>query len=33
MVKHPFDGDGMVLAVSFSKEGAYFRNRYVSCPE
>eukprot|EP00903_Cladosiphon_okamuranus_P006159 g6060.t1 len=28
-VKHPFDGDGMVMAISFSKEGAYFRNRYV----
>lgn len=30
LVKHPFDGDGMVMAISFSKEGAYFRNRYVS---
>ncbi|CAN0319582.1 unnamed protein product [Ectocarpus sp. 13 AM-2016] len=30
VVKHPFDGDGMVMAISFSKEGAYFRNRYVS---
>ncbi|CAM9278896.1 unnamed protein product [Ectocarpus sp. 6 AP-2014] len=29
VVKHPFDGDGMVMAISFSKEGAYFRNRYV----
>ncbi|CAM9965211.1 unnamed protein product [Choristocarpus tenellus] len=30
IVKHPFDGDGMVLAVSFSEKGAYFRNRFVS---
>ncbi|CAM9702553.1 unnamed protein product [Ascophyllum nodosum] len=29
LVKHPFDGDGMVMAISFSKEGAYFRNRFV----
>lgn len=27
---HPFDGDGMVMAVSFSEDGVYFRNRYVS---
>lgn len=30
LIKHPFDGDGMVMAISFSKEGAYFRNRFVS---
>lgn len=29
-MKHPFDGDGMVMAISFSEEGAYFRNRFVS---
>eukprot|EP00752_Nemacystus_decipiens_P007508 g6709.t1 len=29
LVKHPFDGDGMVMAISFSEEGAYFRNRFV----
>lgn len=28
-IKHPFDGDGMVVAVSFSAEGVYFRNRFV----
>ncbi|CAM9271037.1 unnamed protein product [Scytosiphon promiscuus] len=28
-VKHPFDGDGMVMAISFSEDGAYFRNRFV----
>lgn len=29
-MKHPFDGDGMVMAISFSEKGAYFRNRFVS---
>jgi all-trans-8'-apo-beta-carotenal 15,15'-oxygenase len=26
---HPFDGDGMVCAIAFSKGRAYFRNRFV----
>ncbi|MGB8699191.1 MAG: carotenoid oxygenase family protein [Thermosynechococcaceae cyanobacterium] len=26
---HPFDGDGMVCAISFQDGGAVFRNRYV----
>ncbi|WP_315784651.1 carotenoid oxygenase family protein [Fischerella sp. JS2] len=26
---HPFDGDGMVCAISFSNGRAYFRNRFV----
>ena len=30
LVTHPFDGDGMVAAISFSEEGAYYRNRFVS---
>ncbi|CAN0026125.1 unnamed protein product, partial [Laminaria digitata] len=29
LVKHSFDGDGMVMAISFTKEGAYYRNRFV----
>lgn len=28
-ITHPSDGDGMVTAVSFSQERAYFRNRFV----
>lgn len=26
---HPFDGDGMICAISFDQGRAYFRNRYV----
>lgn len=26
---HPLDGDGMVVAISFSEKGAYARNRFV----
>lgn len=28
-IHHPFDGDGMISAFSFSQGRAYFRNRYV----
>jgi len=28
-LKHPFDGDGMVCAISFRGGRAYFRNRFV----
>lgn len=28
-LKHPFDGDGMVCAISFENGRAYFRNRFV----
>ncbi len=32
-IMHPFDGDGMVCAVTFDGEGhAYFRNRFVRTP-
>lgn len=29
LVKHPFDGDGMIKAVTFREGKAWFRNRYV----
>ncbi len=32
IVVHPFDGDGMVTAVTFSKGKAWFRNRFVQTP-
>ncbi|ARV57738.1 Apocarotenoid-15,15'-oxygenase [Nostocales cyanobacterium HT-58-2] len=28
-IHHPFDGDGMISRITFSKGGAHFRNRYV----
>ena len=28
-IAHPFDGDGMVCAISFKNRRAYFRNRFV----
>lgn len=28
-LQHPFDGDGMVCAISFDRRRAYFRNRFV----
>lgn len=28
-LRHPFDGDGMVCAISFDQGQAHFRNRYV----
>ncbi len=28
-IHHPFDGDGMICAVSFSNGRAHFRNRFV----
>ena len=28
-IKHPFDGDGMVCAISFKQGKAHFRNRFV----
>ncbi|MBE9028165.1 carotenoid oxygenase family protein [filamentous cyanobacterium LEGE 11480] len=28
-VNHPFDGDGMICAISFDQGRAHFRNRYV----
>ena len=28
-IQHPFDGDGMVCAVTFQEGRAYFRNRFV----
>ena len=28
-VHHPFDGDGMISAISFTEGRAYFRNRFV----
>jgi all-trans-8'-apo-beta-carotenal 15,15'-oxygenase len=28
-VRHPFDGDGMVCAISFDRGRAFFRNRFV----
>lgn len=32
LVLHPFDGDGMVSAVTFSEGKAWFRNRFVKTP-
>ncbi|CAJ1351531.1 unnamed protein product, partial [Effrenium voratum] len=33
VIKHPFDADGMVAAVTFDGEGhAHFRNRFVRTP-
>jgi all-trans-8'-apo-beta-carotenal 15,15'-oxygenase len=28
-IRHPFDGDGMVCAITFTEGRAHFRNRYV----
>ncbi|NES86949.1 MAG: Apocarotenoid-15,15'-oxygenase [Moorea sp. SIO2B7] len=28
-IQHPFDGDGMISAISFNQGRAYFRNRFV----
>ncbi len=28
-LQHPFDGDGMICAISFADQKAHFRNRYV----
>ncbi|MGB3694233.1 MAG: carotenoid oxygenase family protein [Spirulinaceae cyanobacterium] len=28
-IRHPFDGDGMVCAISFQEGSAHFRNRFV----
>jgi all-trans-8'-apo-beta-carotenal 15,15'-oxygenase len=28
-IQHPFDGDGMICAITFDKGRAHFRNRYV----
>lgn len=30
---HPFDGDGMVSAITFTGDRAHFQNRYVRTPE
>lgn len=30
---HPFDGDGMICAISFCGERVHFRNRFVKTPE
>ena len=32
LVMHPFDGDGMVKAVTFKNGKAWFRNRFVQTP-
>ncbi|GJQ13502.1 hypothetical protein GpartN1_g5293.t1 [Galdieria partita] len=29
LVKHPWDGDGMITAISISDNGVWFRNRFV----
>lgn len=29
LVKHPWDGDGMITAISISDDGVWFRNRFV----
>lgn len=30
---HPYDGDGLVCAISFSNGRAFFRSRFVQTPE
>ena len=30
---HPFDGDGMICAISFCSDRVHFRNRFVKTPE
>ena len=30
---HPFDGDGMICAISFCGDKAHFKNRFVKTPE